>query len=36
MTAACKFLPLGEKLHELLNKNVKREKKEKKRKEENY
>ena len=36
MTAACNFISLGEKLRELLDENVKRKKKEKKRKEENY
>ena len=33
MIAACNFIPLGEKMHELLDKNGKRKKK---RKEENY
>ena len=36
MTAVCNFISLGEKIGELLDKNGKRKKKEKKRKEENY
>ena len=36
MTVACNFISLGEKMRELLDKNVTRKKKEKKRKEENY
>ena len=36
MTAACNFVSLGEKIGELLDKNGRRKKKEKKTKEENY
>ena len=36
MTAACNFISLREKMRELLHKDGKRKKKEKKRKEENY
>ena len=36
MTSAGNFISLGEKMRELLDKNGKRKKKDKKRKEENY
>ena len=36
MAASCNFISLGEKMRKLLDKNGKREKKEKKGKEENY
>ena len=36
ITAACNFISFGEKVREILDKNGKRKKKEKKRKRENY